>query len=191
MNSMKIYTKTGDQGETGLFAGGRVLKSDLRVETYGTVDELNSLIGLVRSYKLPEQAETWLETIQNDLFVLGADLATPMESSPAWLVRMTEPPIVALEAAIDRMDTQIEPLKVFILPGGTTAVATLHVARTVCRRAERVCVLLSQEQTINAAGLIYLNRLSDFLFTLARWVNAQEGGSETPWVSRPEPKSPG
>ncbi len=181
---MKIYTKSGDTGETSLFSGRRVPKSDLRVESYGTVDELNSVLGLVRTYTLPSQATVWLETVQNDLFILGADLATPMDSQPSWLVRMSEAPTLVLERAIDFMDTELEPLKVFILPGGVPAAATLHIARTVCRRAERLCVALHAEQSINPHALIYLNRLSDFLFTLARWINKTAGESETKWSLR-------
>lgn len=181
---MKIYTKTGDSGETSLFAGGRVLKSHARVEAYGTVDELNSVLGLVRSYQLPLQAEQWLVKIQNDLFTLGADLATPQASRPAWLVRVDAALSVPLEEAIDWMDTQLEPLKAFILPGGTTTAATLHVARTVCRRAERNCVALSQGEAINPQILKYLNRLSDFLFTLARWINKQADEPESKWSVR-------
>jgi len=181
---MKIYTKTGDQGETSLFAGGRVRKDHVRVEAYGTVDELNSLLGVVRSYDLPDQAEAWLEAVQNVLFVVGADLATPMDSSPKWLVRLDEQPITALEQAIDRMDQDLPKMTAFILPGGVPAAAALHVARTVCRRAERVCVSLAADEPINPLVLIYLNRLSDFLFTLARWVNLQAGETETKWISR-------
>jgi cob(I)alamin adenosyltransferase len=181
---VKIYTRTGDQGETSLFAGGRVFKSDPRVEAYGTVDELNALLGLTRAYDLPERAQQLLETIQNDLFIVGSDLATPLDSSPEWLVRLNAAPTAALEAAIDWMDTQLEPLKAFILPGGIPAAATIHVARTVCRRAERTCVTLQTSQEINPQVLIYLNRLSDFLFTLARWVNHEAGEPETRWTTR-------
>ncbi len=181
---MKIYTKTGDRGETSLFAGGRVRKDNIRVEAYGTVDELNSVLGLARSYPLPEQAQTWLEAVQNVLFVVGADLATPMDSSPKWLVRLDDQPVLALENAIDQMDEELPRMTAFILPGGVTAAAALHVARTVCRRAERICVTLSAEETINPNVLVYLNRLSDFLFTLARWVNLKAGETETKWHSR-------
>jgi cob(I)alamin adenosyltransferase len=181
---MKIYTKTGDTGETSLFAGGRVLKDHLRVEAYGTVDELNSLIGVVRSEPLPPQANAWLEQVQNDLFVLGADLATPLEANPSWLVRVEPALAVALEAAIDEMDGALEPLKAFILPGGTRPAAMLHVARTVCRRAERVCVSLRDQEGVNPQALVYLNRLSDFLFTLSRWVNLQAGEAEHKWSVR-------
>ncbi len=181
---MKIYTKTGDRGETALFANGRVYKNDTRVEAYGTVDELNSWLGLVRTYDLPEAASDWLETIQNDLFVIGSDLATPIDSSPDWLVRMTPAPTLALEAAIDQMDLELTPLAAFILPGGTPAAASTHIARTVCRRAERLCVSLLQNEGVNAHTLVYLNRLSDFLFTLARYINLKAGESETKWQIR-------
>lgn len=181
---MKIYTKTGDQGQTSLFAGGRVSKDHLRVEAYGTVDELNSVLGVVRSYGVPPQAETWLIQLQNNLFTVGSDLATPLDNTPDWLVRLTEQPVVQLEAAIDLMDTQLEPLKAFILPSGTPPAAMLHVARTVCRRAERITVALGHSEAINPAVLAYLNRLSDFLFTLARWINHQAGVAETTWTGR-------
>ncbi len=181
---MKIYTKTGDSGETSLFAGGRVRKNHLRVETYGTVDELNSLLGLARAIGVPPRAETWLERIQNELFVLGADLATPLDANPSWLVRLDAAPIAQLERDIDSMDAELTPMRAFILPGGTQAAATLHVARTVCRRAERLCVSLAEHEPINSHNLVYLNRLSDFLFVLARWVNLQAGESETKWESR-------
>ncbi len=126
---MKIYTKTGDSGDTSLFGGGRVRKSGLRVEAYGTVDELNSMLGLVRTYALPDPAPMWLETIQNDLFRVGADLATPPDAKTAYVVRVDSGPIEVLEQAIDRMEEQLPPLKNFILPGGVPAAATLHVAR--------------------------------------------------------------
>lgn len=182
---MKIYTKTGDKGQTSLFAGGRVPKHDSRVDAYGTVDELNSLLGLLRAYGLPAPADSWLESVQNDLFVVGADLATPLEASPDWLVRLDEKPQTTLETLIDEMTAQLEPLKAFVLPGGTQAAATTHVARTVCRRAERLCVALAAQHNINPYLISYLNRLSDFLFTLARWLNKQAGESETKWTVRP------
>lgn len=181
----KIYTKTGDQGETSLFSGDRVTKDHARVEAYGTVDELNSILGFVRTFALPQQAETWLGEIQNILFVLGSDLATPFEADAKWLVRLTDQPTTALEAAIDMMDADLPPIKNFILPGGTPAAAQLHIARTVCRRAERLCVSLQASTPINPEVIRYLNRLSDFLFTLARWVNHQSGESEIKWSARP------
>lgn len=181
---MKIYTKTGDTGETSLFAGGRVPKSDLRVETYGTVDELNSYLGLARTHKLNEKSDQWLETIQNDLFRVGSDLATPLTANADWLVRLGGEEVVPIEAAIDEMTEALPELKAFILPGGTPAAATLHVARTICRRAERLSVLLYTEQTINPHIIPYLNRLSDFLFTLARWENHLAGENEIKWQVR-------
>lgn len=181
---MKIYTKTGDSGETSLFAGGRVLKDHLRVEAYGTVDELNSVLGLARAHGVPMQAEVWLERIQNELFTVGADLATPLDAQAAWLVRMDTVPVEKLESEIDQMTAELPPLQNFILPGGAPAAAAIHVARTICRRAERVCVSLSQVEQINVLVIQYLNRLSDFLFTLARWVNLQSGESETKWTAR-------
>ena len=181
---MKIYTKTGDAGETGLFGGGRVRKSHARVEAYGTVDELNALLGLARTHALPAPAPEWLETIQNHLFYLGADLATPSDAQVEGVVRLDAESVHALEQAIDAMNELLPPLKSFILPGGTPAAATLHVARTVCRRAERVCVALGDAESINPTILVYLNRLSDFLFTLARWVNHHAGESEIRWAVR-------
>ncbi|MDZ4763019.1 MAG: cob(I)yrinic acid a,c-diamide adenosyltransferase [Chloroflexota bacterium] len=180
---MKIYTKTGDTGDTSLFAGGRVRKNNPLVEAYGTVDELNSFIGLVRTETLPEQADTWLEQIQNELFIVGADLATPLDAKPEWLVRLDAAPTDRLEAAIDQMDAELPTLKNFVLPGGTRAAATLHVARTVCRRGERVCVEILTDDPINPQIVKYLNRLSDFLFTLARWVNFKAGESEIKWTA--------
>lgn len=181
----KIYTKTGDQGETSLFSGDRVKKDHARVDAYGTVDELNSILGFVRTFALPQQAAVWLEEIQNILFVIGSDLATPLEAEAKWLVRLIDQPTSALEAAIDTMDQDLPPIKNFILPGGTPAAAQLHIARTVCRRAERLCVSLHSHTAINPEVIRYLNRLSDFLFTLARWVNHQSGESEIKWTARP------
>ncbi len=181
---MKIYTRTGDKGETSLFSGGRVRKDHLRVETYGTVDELNSILGLVRAESLPEIAQQRLERVQNELFIIGADLATPMDHSPAWLKRLEESTIESLEIEIDQMAAELPPLKNFILPGGTRAAATVQVARTVCRRAERLTVSLAADEAINLAVITYLNRLSDWLFTLARWINLQADEPETRWTAR-------
>ncbi len=181
---MKIYTRTGDEGETSLFSGGRVRKDHLRVEAYGTTDELNSVLGLARSETMPDEAQQWLERIQNELFVIGADLATPMDSSPGWLQRLSTGTIEPLENEIDRMTLELPPLKNFILPGGTRAAATIHLARTVCRRAERLAVSLAADEPVNPAIIIYLNRLSDWLFTLARWVNLRAGEAETRWTAR-------
>jgi cob(I)alamin adenosyltransferase len=182
--TMKIYTRTGDTGETSLFSGGRVRKDHLRVESYGTVDELNSLLGLARTYSLSSEIQAWLERIQNELFMVGADLATPNDAAAAWLTRLDDAPTARLEAEIDHMTAQLPELKNFILPGGTPAAATIHVARTVCRRAERMCVQLYSEEAINERVITYLNRLSDWLFTLARYINLQAGESETKWSAR-------
>ncbi len=181
---MKIYTRTGDSGDTGLFGGGRVRKHHVRVEAYGTVDELNSWLGLVRTHPLPEQAADWLATIQNDLFRLGADLATPLTGGTSRTVRVEQAAVDALERAIDRMDEDLPLLASFILPGGTPAAAALHVARTVCRRAERATVALADVEAINPVAIVYLNRLSDFLFALARWVNLQAGESDVCWSAQ-------
>jgi len=181
---MKIYTKTGDDGTTSLFSGGRVSKSHLRVEAYGTVDELNSALGLARALKPSAQADDWLAQVQRQLFHLGADLATPLESQSSWVVRMDAETVTWLEAGIDAMMAELPPLTNFILPGGTPAAAQIHVARTVCRRAERMVVLLQQHEALGGYALAYLNRLSDFLFVLARWENFRAGVPEAKWSVR-------
>ena len=181
---MKIYTKTGDKGDTALFSGGRVPKHHLRVESYGTIDELNSILGVVRATQLSPQTDTWLVELQNQLFHLGADLATPMDAKAAWITRVKSEQVEWLEETIDTMTEELEPLSNFILPGGTMAAAQLHVARTVCRRAERLVSALQQNEEINAVSLVYINRLSDWLFTLARYENKQAGESESKWVVR-------
>lgn len=181
---MKIYTKTGDKGTTSLFAGGRVPKHHLRVEVYGTVDELNSFVGLIRATAENEKIDGWLHQIQNELFVIGADLATPMDAKADWLTRLEEGREAQIEAWIDELDEDLEPLKNFVLPGGTIAACHAHVARTVCRRAERHCTALSEAEAINPPVLAYLNRLSDFFFALARWLNKQADVSETRWAVR-------
>lgn len=181
---MKIYTRTGDDGSTGLFAGGRVSKTHLRVEAYGTVDELNSAIGLARALKATPDTDAKLESVQNALFNLGADLATPLDAQAAWIVRVESSAAQGLEADIDAMTADLPELKNFILPGGSPAAAQIQVARTICRRAERLAVALAQTEATNAEVVIYLNRLSDWLFTLARWENQRAGISETKWTAR-------
>ena len=181
---MKIYTKTGDDGTTSLFSGGRVAKDSSRVEAYGTVDELNSYLGVARSHQASEKTAEYLEEVQNHLFRLGADLATPMDAKAEWLVRITEKEVQWLENTIDELSATLPELKNFILPGGTVVAAHLHVARTICRRAERLVVTLAVTETINEQSLIYLNRLSDWLFTLARYENLQANESETKWRIR-------
>lgn len=178
---MKIYTKTGDDGTTSLFSGGRVSKTHLRVEAYGTVDELNSVLGVVRAAKPHPQTDAWLLEIQRHLFHLGADLATPLDSKSDWVARMDAGKIAWLEKTIDQMTAQLPPLTHFILPGGSPAAAQLHIARTVCRRAERITTALQEREALGDHVLRYLNRLSDFFFTLARWENMQAGISEDQW----------
>jgi cob(I)alamin adenosyltransferase len=176
---MKIYTKTGDGGETSLFSGGRVGKDDIRVEAYGTVDELVSHIGLLTSETMPDEVSGQLLEIQNSLFVVGSVLADPEN-------RMTHDPgswsTGGLESWIDAMEADVEPLTAFILPGGCRAAALTHVARTVCRRAERRVLSLGGDRGGVPEGLpAYLNRLSDALFVLARFLNARAGIPETRW----------
>jgi cob(I)alamin adenosyltransferase len=176
---MKIYTKTGDDGTTGLFAGGRVFKTHPRVEAYGTVDELNSVIGVARAAKPHNDA--WLKKVQNHLFNLGADLATPLDAQAEWVVRTEGELIVWLEEHIDEMTAKLPPLKHFVLPGGCPVSAQLQVARGVCRRAERLVVHLAQQEPVTENAVVYLNRLSDFLFTLARYENMLAGVPEEEW----------
>ncbi|MBX7150808.1 cob(I)yrinic acid a,c-diamide adenosyltransferase [bacterium] len=178
---MKIYTKTGDDGTTGLFGGGRVSKDALRIESYGTVDELNSVIGIARSVKLPKELDVILLQIQNDLFNLGADLATPYDNQNSYIPRMQAVHVEKLEQSIDTIDAQLPELTSFIFPGGTTTSAYLHLARNVCRRAERLTVSLSKEENIGPMVVTYLNRLSDLLFVLARWANKFAGKDEVKW----------
>ncbi len=180
---MKIYTKTGDAGETSLFGGKRVPKDDLRIEAYGTIDELNSIIGVIRAMQLHEEIDVILERLQHDLFVIGADLATTTSHTSASIPRIKNSNITVLEKIIDTIDSKLEPLKVFILPGGTLASSYLHFARTVCRRAERGVVHLSHSEEINNHVVIYLNRLSDLLFVLARYANFLEKKEEVKWKS--------
>ena len=175
----RIYTRAGDAGETSLGDGARVPKTDLRIEAYGTVDELNSLVGLALAGDLPDEFRPWLERVQNDLFDLGADLSVPLEDDRRERLRVTARQVEQLEKLCDLVNERLEPLKSFVLPGGTEAAARLHVARAVCRRAERLAVALAAEHDVNPAALAYLNRLSDLLFILARAANA--GSPEPLW----------
>ena len=181
---MKIYTKTGDQGSTGLFGGGRVAKDNIRVEAYGDVDELNAVIGMARSVEMMPRIDEVLVPIQRDLFAIGAILATPDRDKMAQHLqkaRIDEGRIEELERAIDEGEAELEPLTAFIIPGGTPKAAALHVARTVCRRAERHVVRLQHEVELPPLTVIYLNRLSDLLFTLARVANRRAGAGEVTW----------
>ena len=181
---MKIYTKTGDAGSTGLFGGARVPKDDIRVEAYGDVDELNAVLGMARSVEMMPRIDEVLVPIQRDLFAIGALLATPdREKMEKHLTkaRIDEGRIAELERAIDEAERELEPLTAFILPGGTPKASALHVARTVCRRAERHVVRLQHEVELPPMAVIYLNRLSDLLFTLARLANRRAGAGEVTW----------
>ena len=182
----KIYTKTGDNGTTGLAAGPRRLKSDLRVEAYGTVDEANSAIGLARLHTAgTADLDAMLMRIQNDLFDLGADLSTPETGEPLGYeaLRIVASQVERLETEIDRLNADLSPLRSFVLPGGTPAAAHLHLARTVSRRAERLMAELAatEGETVAPAALKYINRLSDFLFVASRYLNAKAAG-DVLWV---------
>lgn len=176
---MKIYTKTGDAGETGLFGGGRVAKDDARVRAYGDVDELNAALGAAAAQEPGDFELAALQTIQRDLFAIGAELATPDPAKQR--AKVTAQQVEALERLIDAHEATLAPLKNFILPGGTPKAAALHVARTTCRRAERAVVSLARDQQINPLIVHYLNRLSDLLFVLARAVNKQAGSADIAW----------
>ena len=184
---MRLYTKTGDDGTTGLFGGVRVDKDSERVEAYGTVDELNAVLGLVRASGAPAEIDELLEAIQNDLFAVGAEIAC----APGKEVRLGCDPvgdgrIAALEQAIDRADSALPALKNFVLPGGSPSAAALHHARTVCRRAERLLVRTGRSGSVRNELVIYLNRLSDLLFALARRANQLAGLPDVPWQPRQE-----
>ena len=205
---MKIYTRTGDKGMTGLFGGPRISKDHIRIEAYGTVDELNSVLGMVRC-SLPRPAKVeyfgsqvtgegagfasepttpsttqildkWLDRLQSECFDLGADLATPLDAK-VNIQRFPQAAVDRLEEEIDAFDADLEPLTSFILPGGHVSAAALHQARTVCRRAERRVISLAGVDGINPICIVYLNRLSDALFTASRWVNHEFGVSEPKW----------
>jgi cob(I)alamin adenosyltransferase len=171
----KVITRTGDAGQTSLVGGARVSKASPRVEAYGDVDELNSLLGLARARSTDVQIDALLGRIQNDLFTLGADLASPAEIE---VPRISEDYVTALEADSEELLGELAPLKEFILPGGSEAGALLHLARTVARRAERRAVALAEHEAVNAAAVVYLNRLSDLLFIMARAVNHRAGAAE-------------
>ena len=182
--SKRIYTRTGDDGTTSLFGGERVGKGNPRIDAYGTVDETNSIVGLARAHLRDEPGEEELDPVlgdlQDELFVVGADLATPLNAEPV-VERIEEDHVSALEDRIDRFDADLPSLDRFILPGGTPVGASLHSARTVCRRAERRSVEASTSTPINEQAIVYLNRLSDLFFVLARWANRQAGVREDTW----------
>lgn len=186
---MKIYTKTGDKGTTALFGGTRVKKYNLRIESYGTVDELNSYIGLIKDQNISESIKSSLLKIQNELFTIGAMLATPPEKETLKsgkerlnIPKVNEDSILFLENEIDKMDAELPQMTHFILPGGHQAVSFCHIARCVCRRTERLTVELNDNETINPDVIKYLNRLSDFLFTLARKLSKDLSVEEIKWI---------
>jgi cob(I)alamin adenosyltransferase len=175
----KIYTRGGDAGETSLGDGARVSKLDARIAAYGTVDEVNAALGLVLATDCPAAIADVLARVQNELFDLGADLSVPMENDAR--LRVTQPQVDALERDCDSFNAELPELKSFVLPAGSEASARLHVARTICRRAEREALVASGVYSVNPLALVYLNRLSDLLFILARAANAAEGREETLW----------
>jgi cob(I)alamin adenosyltransferase len=181
---LKIYTKRGDQGETSLLGGQAVSKASPRVSAYGEVDELNAAIGLARTVAGDGELAAILAGIQEDLFELGAELATAPGSPSKASVPVGPEAVGALEQLIDRFQAALPPQKHFVLPTGTPAAAALHLARTVCRRAERSLVHLASQEPIGPQSLVYLNRLSDLLFTLARSANQRSGVPDTPWIAR-------
>jgi len=181
---MKIYTKTGDQGTTALFGGKRVSKSDLRIDSYGTVDELNSYVGLLRDQEVNRNRNDFLIEIQDRLFTIGSILATEPGNNKVKIPALLEENIQALEREIDSMEAGLPPMRVFVLPGGHPSVSFGHIARTVCRRAERLAVALDQQDKIDPLVIKYLNRLSDYLFVLCRKMAEELGAKETPWKPR-------
>jgi cob(I)alamin adenosyltransferase len=181
---MKIYTRTGDQGETSLFGAGRVPKDHARVAAYGDVDELNSVLGLVRATHPDDFFDPLLQTIQRDLFSIGGQLASPDPAAVAKALvkaNLSADRVVEFERVIDESETELPPLRAFVLPAGSAKAATLHLARTVCRRAERSVVHLARESEVPEIFIVYLNRLSDLLFTLARLANRKAGVGDVTW----------
>ena len=183
---MKIYTKAGDQGKTSLIGGTRVPKSHIRIETYGTVDELNSFIGLLNDLVVDTKINADLKEIQDRLFTVGSSLACdPEKESALRIPDLKEEDILRLETAMDAMNEVLAPMKSFIIPGGHQAISTAHIARCVCRRAERWCVNMQEEDLfVETLVIKYLNRLSDYLFTLARYIGHLNGVADLPWKPR-------
>lgn len=178
---MKIYTKTGDSGQTSLIGGTRVPKHHIRIEAYGTVDELNSWIGLIRDQNIDQQSISTLLEIQDRLFTIGSHLASDPGKSKMKLPEINPEDIELLEKEIDRMTALLPELKSFILPGGNTTVSYIHIARCVCRRCERLVTHLNEEEPVNEKIVVYLNRLSDHLFTLSRYIGMNMKVTESPW----------
>jgi cob(I)alamin adenosyltransferase len=183
---MKIYTKAGDQGKTSLIGGTRVPKSHIRIESYGTVDELNSFIGLLSDLVSDVKIKTDLKEIQDRLFTVGSSLACdPEKESALRIPDLKEEDVIGLELSMDKMNELLAPMKSFIIPGGHQAISTAHIARCVCRRAERLCVHMQEEDLfVETLVIKYLNRLSDYLFTLARYIGHLNGVEDLPWKPR-------
>lgn len=186
---MKIYTKTGDKGKTSLFGGTRVPKYHLRIEAYGTIDELNANIGLIRDQKIDKHSSEILLKVQNELFTLGAMLATPPEKETLKsgkerlnIEKINDQKIALLEKEMDKMNETLPPMTHFVLPGGHPTVSYCHIARCICRRAERITTQLSDESSVNPQILMYLNRLSDYLFVLARKLTIDTKAVEIKWI---------
>ena len=181
---MKIYTKTGDDGTTALFGGKRVSKADLRIETYGTVDELNSWVGVIRDQEVNQSRTEVLIAIQDRLFTIGSELATEPGNTKVKIPALIEDDVKFLENQIDLMESTLEPMRSFVLPGGHQSVSFCHVCRTVCRKAERLAIALDRAEGVKPVVIKYLNRLSDYLFVLSRTMSAELKASETPWKPR-------
>jgi cob(I)alamin adenosyltransferase len=182
--NMKIYTKTGDTGSTALFGGQRVSKAHLRIETYGTVDELNAYIGLVRDQEVNQKRKPVLVEVQDRLFTIGSILATEPGNTKVKIPSLSESDILLLEKEIDAMDAELPPMRFFVLPGGHQSVSFCHVARTVCRRAERLTVALNDQEPVDLLVIKYINRLSDYLFQLSRKMSHELNAEETAWKPR-------
>jgi cob(I)alamin adenosyltransferase len=183
-DTMKIYTKKGDEGKTSLLGGIRVSKGHLRVEAVGALDELNAHLGLLRDQPVNTARQQMFQQIQEIIFVIGAWVAAEDGKEPDYLQQISREDVQQLEKAIDSMETELEPMKFFILPGGHPQVSVAHIARCVCRRAERVCVRMNEMEEVSPNILVYLNRLSDYLFVLARKMGHELGASEIPWQPR-------
>jgi cob(I)alamin adenosyltransferase len=181
---MKIYTKTGDEGTTSLFGGKRVSKSELRIDTYGTVDELNSWMGVLRDLEVNQKRKTVLVEIQDRLFTIGSILAAEPNNTKVKIPSLSENDITFLEKEIDAMDAQLQPMRFFVLPGGHPSISWGHVARTVCRRTERLVIALNNVEKVDSRVIKYLNRLSDYLFVLCRAMTHELGVEEIPWKPR-------
>jgi cob(I)alamin adenosyltransferase len=181
---MKIYTKTGDTGQTSLFGGKRVSKAELRIDSYGTIDELNSYIGLLRDQEINHTRKDLLVEIQDRLFTIGSILATEPGNEKVKVPALRGEDVQLLEREIDALDAALPPMRSFVLPGGHVSVSVCHITRTVCRRAERIVIALNSVEPVEPLVIQYINRLSDYLFVLSRKISKELGAEETPWTPR-------